>query len=136
MKKILPLTALALLAAACGKPDDTKHYYYHADAAPGTVYVKPDATYYRDARGAYYLDSYGNRVYVPGDVYPAYPNATVVTPGYTVEKTVDKHHKWEDPLSERSLGSNRGPNNSVMPNQDRVEYNYVPSYTVRPAYAY
>jgi hypothetical protein len=146
MKKLIPLTAVALVAAACadsynsGPNHDYNHAYRTAPTVTGTTMVKPDGTYYRDSRGVYYYDTNGAVVYTtPGTVvYPGQPVAgtTVVTPGYAVESHVDEHHKYEDPLSERSMGSNRGTNNSVMPNQDRVEYNYVPTYTVRRAYVY
>lgn len=75
----------------------------------GTYYVRPDGTYYTRADGTYY-----------------------VTP--IVEDHGKKHEKWEDPLSERSLGNSRGSHNQPMTNKDHDNdgtYDYVPDYRLR-----
>lgn len=80
-----------------------------AAAAPVITPVRPDGTYYMRPDGTYY-----------------------VTP--VLEDHGKKHEKWEDPLSERSLGNSRGAHNQRMTHKDADndgEYDYVPDYRLR-----
>lgn len=75
----------------------------------GTYVVRPDGTYAVRPDGTYY-----------------------VTP--VIEDRGQEHHKWEDPLSDRSLGNSRGAHNEPMTNKDMdndQDYDYVPDYRLR-----
>lgn len=126
MKKLLPLVAVAALAAACNvndndydNPQNPHARAPHANvvAVPAAVAPVPSAVVYPD----------GTTVYRPDGTYAVAP--AVVERGY-------QHKKAEDALSDRSLGATRGSHGQPMTAKDSDHdgnYDYVPYYSPRPA---
>lgn len=135
MNKILPLLAVAVAAAACGRVDNDHDNNYTRDSrlapvavvtpapvVPAGSYVTPGGAVVR-ADGTYYYGAHG----------------VVAQPGVVVEDHGYQHKHSDDALSDRSLGATRGSHGQPMSHKDSDNdgnYDYVPSYRTRPATYY
>lgn len=132
MKKLLPILAVAGLAAACGKVDND-HNNPQARAAQPVAVVAPvvEPGTYVTPSGAVIRQDGTYRYDATGRVYAA--------PGMVVEERGYQHKHSDDALSDRSLGATRGSHGQPMTHKDSDHdgnYDYVPSYRTRPATYY
>lgn len=125
MKKLLPILAIGLVAAACTDQGDHDHYNNRTGERTDGAYMAPAAVVSPVPSAVVTRDG---TMYRQDGVYAVTPGQVVVQPeGY-------QHKHSDDALSDRSLGATRGSHTEPMTAKDADNdgnYDYQPYWGTR-----